>query len=56
MRHKIGSKCKLAREMQQTQGAAILSTPLRNLRSHAEKAIWQEMQRMQVVRRDAANS
>ena len=28
----------------------------RNLRSHAEKAIWQEMQKMQFVSRDVANS
>ena len=29
---------------------------LRNLRSHAEKAIWQEIHKMQFVTRDVANS
>ena len=48
------SKCNLAREMQQTHDAAISSTPFCNQRSRGYKS--QEMQEMQFVTRDAANS
>ena len=40
-------KCKVSGEMLQTHDAVMSSTHVRSLRSHAEKARWQEIQKKQ---------